>query len=244
MIRTLFFLVIVAISLIIILPIGLVLRLIQGRDKFAPIPKAANFIMEKAIPLFAKLGGCEYEIKGQENIPKGPVLFAGNHQGNFDVLLILFAFNRAPIIIAKKEAKYVPIAHLWMNMIHVIFMNRKDLRQSLKCIKDSQSYLENGYSVCIFPEGTRSHGPDMGEFKHGAFKAALKAKVPVVPFVIDGTYKVYERQHYLKKEKVTLNILRPVYLTGEEKTQDISDTVQKNIQDELDRIRYLDKKHE
>jgi len=239
MIRSLFFILIAVISLLIILPIGIVARLIQGKDSYAPVPKAAYFITEKIIPFFLKIAGCDYEIKGQENIPEGPVMFAGNHQGNFDVLLILFAFNRLPVIIAKKEAKLVPVAHLWMNIIHVIFMNRKDLRQSLKCIKEAEAQLAHNNSICIFPEGTRSQGPDMNEFKPGAFKAAIKTKVPVVPFVIDGTYKVFERQRYLKKEKVVLNILRPVYLTGDEKTQELSDTVRKSIQDELDRIRFL-----
>ena len=78
----------------------------------------------------------------------------------------------------------------------------------------------------------------MNEFKSGAFKAAIKAGVPVVPFVIDGTYKVFEAQHYLKKADVRFSILPPVAPLEGEKTQDLSVRVQNIIKEELDRIRH------
>lgn len=237
MLRTIFFLLVVALFLILSLPVMLVCILTRDKDAFAPMPKAAQWIAEKIVPLAAKLGGCNVTIKGKENLPDGPVLLVGNHQGDFDVLLVLYAFGEIPVIVAKREAQKVPIARTWMKMIHCIFMDRSDMRQSLMCIKKSGEYLEHGFKVLIFPEGTRSKGPEMGEFKAGAFKAAVKAKVPIVPFMIDGTYKVFEKQHFLKKADVTLSILRPMYVSGDEKTQEISETLQTMIQNELDKTR-------
>ncbi|MBQ9519124.1 MAG: 1-acyl-sn-glycerol-3-phosphate acyltransferase, partial [Firmicutes bacterium] len=52
--------------------------------------------------------------------------------------------------------------------------------------------LKNGYSMIIFPEGTRSKGGPVKEFKAGSFKPAIKAKVPIVPITLDGTYKVID----------------------------------------------------
>ena len=46
--------------------------------------------------------------------------------------------------------------------------------------------------MVIFPEGTRSKCGQIGEFKAGSFKLATKAKVPIVPITIDGTYKLLE----------------------------------------------------
>lgn len=237
MLRTIFFLIVVAVCLILSLPLMLISSLTRDKDEFGPMPGITKWIASKIVPFVAKLGGCNVTIKGKENLPDGPVLLVGNHQGDFDVLLILFAFGEIPVIVAKKEAKKVPIAATWMKMIHCIFMDRKDMRQSLMCIKKTGDYLEHGFKTLVFPEGTRSQGPEMGEFKPGAFKAAIKTKTPIVPFVIDGTYKVFEKQRYLKKADVTLSILRPIQVSGDEKTQEISDTVKGMIQNELDRIR-------
>jgi len=51
-----------------------------------------------------------------------------------------------------------------------------------------------GFNLLIFPEGTRSKGPEMGEFKAGAFKFAEKAKVPILPVTIDGSYRFFEEK--------------------------------------------------
>ena len=97
-------------------------------------------------------------------------------------------------------------------------------------------HLKNGQSVVIFPEGTRSKGPQMNEFKPGAFKPALKAGVPVVPFVINGTYKCFEEPGRLTKAPVTVTILPPVYPEEGEKTRELSQRVQQMIQNELDKV--------
>lgn len=186
-----------------------------------------------------KLGGCDYEISGQENLPEGPALFAGNHQGDFDVLMILFAFKRVPVIIAKIEAKKIPIINNWMTLIHSIFMDRNDMRQSFRCIKEAEEHLRHGSSVVVFPEGTRSKGPDMGEFKAGAFKAAINAGVPVVPFAIDGSYKVFEQQKFFKKARVNFTILPPLTPLEGEKTAELSERVQAAIEAELSRQRTM-----
>lgn len=124
-----------------------------------------------------------------------------------------------------------------MKLIHAIYIDRSDLRQSLLCIKDAEAYLEKGFSFAVFPEGTRSRGPEMGAFKPGIFKTALKANVPIVPFAIDGTYKIYEEPKLLQKSNVTLRILKPVLVDETLKTQEIADRVKSHIQEALDDIR-------
>jgi len=237
MLRTIIFLLLITIMLILSIPFMIISYLVCGKDKFAPYPKSAVFIAQKIVPLFAKLGGCNYKIEGIENIPEGPVMFAGNHQGIFDALLLLFAFGRLPVIMAKKESAGIPLINLWMKLIHAIYIDRSDLRQSLQCIKDAEAYLEKGFSFAVFPEGTRSRGPEMGAFKPGIFKTALKTNVPIVPFAIDGTYKIYEEPKLLKKSNVTLRILQPVLVDEKLKTQEIADRVKSHIQEALDDIR-------
>lgn len=64
-------------------------------------------------------------------------------------------------------------------------------------MKEAGALLARGESVIVFPEGTRSKGDAMGEFKHGAFKMAFAAGAPLVPVVIDGSYKIMVANHNL-----------------------------------------------
>ena len=235
MLRTVIWIIASVVGLVILTPFALVCMIFCNKVPMSEPPALAKWVVEVPLTWIIRLGGCDYSVKGRENIPEGPALYAGNHQGNFDVGLILSVFNGYKIPVAKIEAKKVPLANLWMMLLHVIFMDRKDMRQSAQCMDLAAQHLEAGQSVVIFPEGRRSKGPVMDEFKPGAFKPALKAGVPVVPFVIDGTYRCFEEKRRLKKAPVTVTILPPVYPPEGEKTKALSQRVQQLIQDELDR---------
>ena len=236
MLRTIIWLVYAVLGLIILTPVALLTRLFQNKDPYSKPPKTALWVAEKIVPLTVKLGGCRCKVYGTENIPDGAALYTGNHQGNFDVGLILYALGGYRIPVAKIEASKVPLANLWMRALHIIFIDRGNPRQAAECVSTSAEHLRHGNSVVIFPEGTRSRSRTMNEFKPGAFKAALKAGVPVVPFVIDGTYKCFEAQKKLKKAEVTLHILPPVYpeKEGLTKTKELAQHVQAMIQKQLD----------
>ena len=236
MLLTILWLVFVVLTLIVITPMGLLTRLFQNKDPYSKPPRTALWVAESLIPFAAKLAGCRCTVYGEENIPEGAALFTGNHQGDFDVALILGGLGGYCIPIAKIEASKLPLVNIWMKALHLIFIDRSDIRQSVECANMAAQHLQHGNSVVVFPEGTRSKSRTMNPFKPGAFKAALKAGVPVVPFVIDGTYKCFEAQRYLKKADVTLHILPPVYpeKEGLAKTRDLAQHVQAMIQEQLD----------
>ena len=235
MLRTIVWLIASVLALIILTPLALICMIFVKSDPMAKPCALARWLAEVPLTWWIRLGGCDYSVRGTENIPEGPALFAGNHQGNFDVGLILSALGGYKIPVAKIEAKRVPLANLWMTLLHVIFIDRKDPRQSAECMNLAAEHLKNGQSVVIFPEGTRSKGPQMGEFKPGALKPALKAGVPVVPFAINGTYKCFEEPGKLTKAPVTITILPPVYPEEGEKTRSLAARVQQTIQEQLDR---------
>lgn len=79
-----------------------------------------------------------------------------------------------------------------MKRIHCLFLDRKDIRKGLQTILEGAEYLKEGYSMCIYPEGTRSTNGELGEFKGGSLKMAQKAKAPIVPVAIRGTRDIFE----------------------------------------------------
>lgn len=152
--------------------------------------------------------GSKVEVCGTEHLPKNcNVVFISNHQGNFDIPLLMGYIDIPKGFIAKVEAKKIPIVVKWMELIHCVFMDRSTLKGSAGAIIEGIKVLKAGHSLVIFPEGTRSKGDHMGEFKSASFKLATKPGIPIVPITIDGSYKIMEQHHNkIKPAQVKITI--------------------------------------
>jgi 1-acyl-sn-glycerol-3-phosphate acyltransferase len=184
------------------------------------------------------IAGLNLTVVGKENIPNEPCLFVGNHQSNFDIPVILSNMNRTTGAVAKKEMLKIPIMSYWMKQIHCVFMDRENPREALKAIAEGVENLKNGSSMLIFPEGTRSKSNNMGEFKKGSMRLAIKAGVPIVPVTLYDTYKAMEGNNgKIKKANAKLIIDKPIYLDvmSKEEKANISEVVQNIIQCNLNK---------
>jgi len=161
-----------------------------------------------------KVAGIKVNVYGLENLPKDKtVLFVGNHQGNFDIPIYISKIPTLKGFIAKVEIEKIPGIVTWMKHMNCVFMDRSSLRKSSEAIIKGIKILKEGHSLVIFPEGTRSKGDNMGEFKAGSFKLATKSKVPIVPITINGSYKIMEankKKWIIKPAKVDLHIHKAI----------------------------------
>lgn len=161
--------------------------------------------------------GAEMVVHGKENIPtEGPVVFMGNHQGYADIIVYSAALsdNLAFGYVAKNELEKVPLYGPWIRRIRSVLIKREDPRASLRAIKEGIDLVNKGFSMMIFPEGTRSRSSKMGEFKRGAFKLATKPGVPIVPVSINGTYRMYEETGVIRGSRVDIMVHPPVDTSG------------------------------
>lgn len=168
---------------------------IKRMKKKGFVEEAEKYINEKALEWGKNTinkAGIKVNVIGKENIPKGACLFIGNHQSLLDVPVMMGFLDKPMGFIAKKELMKVPGISTWMKQLHCIFMDRENIKESVKSINQGAEYLKDGYSMAIFPEGTRSQGKGLGEFKKGSLKLGTKAGVPIVPVTIDGTYRILE----------------------------------------------------
>ncbi len=176
----------------------------------------ADAITEREVRKWAsallKAAGAKVKVEGLENIPQGKAcLFIGNHQGNFDVPIMLSQLPKPYGLLSKIETQKIPLICQWMKLLHCVFVDRKDPRQSVTALNECAHLLSEGYSMIIFPEGTRSRGDAMNEFKGGAFKIASKAGVPIVPMAMNGSYRLMEAHGFrIHPASVTLKILPPI----------------------------------
>ena len=159
--------------------------------------------------------GCKRKIKGLENIPKGtPVLFVSNHRGFFDVPAAYTAVPATHLtsFVAKQELRKVPFLSWWMMILGNIFIDRSNPREGLKAIKKAIEESEQGWSVFIMPEGTRSSEPGVQPFKGGSFKVAERTGCPVIPVAITNTDEVFENHRpKVKPQTIGISFGKPIY---------------------------------
>ena len=180
-----------------------------------------------------KGGNVKINFYGQENIPKenGFMLFP-NHQGMYDALAIVYGCPNPLSLVYKIELKNIPFIKQVAKCIKAFFIDRDDVRQSMKVIVDVSKEVEKGRNYIIFPEGTRSkEGNKVGEFKGGSFKAATKAKCPIVPVALIDCFKPFD-SHSIKKVEVQVHYLEPLLYDEykDMKTIEIAEEVQKRIE--------------
>ena len=160
-------------------------------------------------------GGVKVNLIGKENLPQEPCVFVANHQGIFDMITVIAYLDRTIGFVAKKETIKLPIVSSWMKEMHCVFLDRKNTREGLKTMNEAVENVKNGHSMFIFPEGTRSKNGEIGEFKKGSMRLAVKSQAPIVPITIAGARKIFEENNCrLRPAEVTLTIGKPISTKG------------------------------
>ena len=204
-------------------------------DKYPEITryKLLKYIVKRA----NKGGNVTIEAYGKENIPKeGGFMFFPNHQGLYDVLAIIEACPRPFSVVAKKEVGNIPFLREVFSCLKAFLLDREDVRQAMKVIIDVSKEVEKGRNYLIFPEGTRSkNGNKIGTFKGGSFKAATKAKCPIVPVALINSFVPFD-QNTIRPVTVQVHFLKPLKYEDykDMKTTEIAALVEKQIQETID----------
>lgn len=213
MIRFILIVIYLVLYLILSLPVLLAEWII---GKFNPKLKAksSKALVGWGFRCIGHLAGTKLIGLGRENIPTDTaVLYVGNHRSFFDIVLTLSCFPGITGYVAKKEMNKAPILRLWMRNIHCLFLDRENIKEGLKTILKGVEEVKNGYSLCIFPEGTRNKVNDSFlPFHEGSFKIAEKGGVPIIPMTIVNSAAVFE-DHFpkVKKATVVIDFGTPVY---------------------------------
>ncbi|WP_280770204.1 lysophospholipid acyltransferase family protein [Salipaludibacillus daqingensis] len=200
MIRTVIWFIYFSVYLLVISPGLLKAKRLKNSGKTEEFDQYIQKVSQNWARRLVKLAGGKIHIKGEEHIPKDePVLIVSNHQGNFDIPILLGFLDLKIGFISKIEVKKIPMIGTWMEHMGCIFMDRQDRRQAVKSIILGAKALKNGTNLVIFPEGTRSKGGPVADFKTGSFKLATKSNVTILPVTIQGSYQMMEAN----KNKIT-----------------------------------------
>lgn len=169
-----------------------------------------RFIL-KCTKKLVKISGADVTVTGTENVPSDePVLYVSNHQGNMDIPLLYSTAPQTMAFVAKKEMEKIPLLGYWMKERGCVFIDRENARNSLKAINEAIQNLKLGHSMAVFPEGTRSKSSQVGDFKAGSLRIAIKSGVKVIPVSIKDSYKLIGKRGKNTPAKVSVHYSEPI----------------------------------
>jgi len=163
------------------------------------LSKIASFWISFILKLLRFLCGLDWEVKGLSNIPNSPVIVISNHQGQWESLYLQTLIHPISSII-KQELLLIPFFGWALAFMRPIPINRKNKFQSLrKVIDEANKRLNDGFSVLIFPEGTRIK-PENGiaEFSNSCGLLSVKNNIPILP-ICHNSGKFWENKKFIKK---------------------------------------------
>ena len=155
-------------------------------------------------------------IAGSENIDKKRTyIIIANHQSLADIVLI-YQTKMQFKWVAKKSLFKVPFIGWSMSLARHIKLERGNFGSIKKVYREAAEWLRGGMSVLFFPEGTRSQTNEIGDFRNGAFKLAIKERVPILPIVFEGTGTAIPKGSWIFATKTTakLKILPAIETTN------------------------------
>lgn len=212
---------------------GIIVRLLHYASNVDKYTAEERHQFLKELVGYANHGG-NVKIKtfGVENIPKenGFIVYP-NHQGMYDVLALIEASPKPLSVVAKKEVSKVPFLRSVFKILKAVFIDRNDVRQSMQVIMQVASEVQSGRNFVIFPEGTRSKkGNIVGDFKGGSFKAATRARCPIVPVALIDCFKPFDT-NTIEPVTVQVHILKPMLYEEykDMKTVEIAEEVRRRI---------------
>ncbi len=134
------------------------------------------------------LAGIRLQVEGLENLRPGEAqVIVANHQSLFDILALFAALPVSLRFIAKIELSRIPVFGGAMRQAGHVFIDRSDLRQAIRAMRSAGERMrEEGLTLGIFPEGTRSKTGELQPFKKGSFVLAIETGTRLVPVAVLG----------------------------------------------------------
>ncbi len=205
-------LILIGLTLAIILVFFIVLLIVSYCfNQKKPVEKPSKvclFIFHFVLAFLMRWSGAKVIVRGKEKVPSGNALWIMNHRSNFDPMVLSNVFRFKKMIMVSKAGNFkIPILGGFIHKMGYLSINRENDREALKVILKLIARVKEGYSVTIYPEGTRNKtDAELLPFKNGVFKIATQTKVPIVVTTVYGTENIHKNFPF-RRTKVYLDII-------------------------------------
>ena len=176
--------------------------------------------------------------RGLDKVPQnGRFLLVCNHINDMDPLTLLMYFSKYQLaFISKREIADMFVVGKLMHKLMCQMINRENDREALKTILTCIRLIkEDEVSIGVFPEGYTSMDGLLHHFRHGVFKIALKANVPIVVCTLQNTNRIFRNAKRLRRTDVHLHVvdvITPEQYAGKTAVE-VGETVYRMMADDL-----------
>lgn len=148
-------------------------------------------------------------LHAEQALPGQPCIFVANHSSYVDALILLWALPRPVAFAAKAELSRQPLLYWLLARLGAVFVERSDPQRSTEVVGQAQGGHRD---FLFFPEGTFYRMPGLLPFHLGAFLAAARANLPVVPIALRGTRAVLRNVEWFpRRAPVEVTIGAPLF---------------------------------
>ncbi len=157
-----------------------------------------------------------------------------NHRSHYDVVALSKLPFKAVKPVAKKELTKTPIFGWFLKKVSIVIDRNAPRGEAYSLIKSQMDRLKkDGFSVLIFPEGTRGRGKKLLPLKTGAFRLAVDHNLKLLPITIKGTEKILTKGSLaITPGSVELVVHKPIEIKGKdykELAEEFKEIVEKEL---------------
>src|SRR5215471_8900741 len=160
--------------------------------------------------------GLRVTVEGLEKVDTARAhVYVVNHLSALDTPVL---YNHLPFqfrILAKRELFRYPFMGWHLRRSGQIPVDLDNPRASIRSLNKAVEAVRNNMPLLVFPEGGRSEDGHLQPFMGGAFFAAIKAQVEIVPIAIVGTYEMLKMNTWhIKPRPVRMLVGDPIATAG------------------------------
>jgi len=174
-------------------------------------PVMAWRISHAAARMLFRLTATPFDVRGLERLPAGPCVLVSNHASYLDGVILVAALPRRFAFVAKRELLDQFVSRIYLRRLGAEFVERFDAQRSVADATRLAQAVAQGRSLAIFPEGTFVASPGLLPFHLGAFLAAARAGVPVLPVALRGNRELLPASRWWPKPaRLEVEICEPI----------------------------------
>jgi len=205
----------------------------ERRERIAALMCRAVFVLPRV----------SVEVVGIDRLPANKCVVVANHASYIDGLLLKGYLPARFSFVIKGEMRDIPIAHFLLRRCGAKFVERNQHSGSARDARQIVKAAQGGESLAFFPEGTFLEEAGVGRFRAGAFVAAVRGELPVVPIAISGTRYMLPAGRFLPRPHPLKFEILPAILPGDPDFSDsraLAETARQRILAALDEPDLLD----
>ena len=171
-------------------------------------------LVQRSAALMFALIGARPRVTGLQHLPESACVAVANHSSYLDGMILTAVLPPRFTFVIKREMTHVPFANFMLQRINSEFVERFNRSRGAVDARRIMGHAARQASLAFFPEGTFTADPGLRRFHNGAFAAAARGNLPVVPITVRGSRHMLPAKRWLAYPgKLEVIIHTPIEVT-------------------------------